>query len=683
MRVNSKLMYFGKQYVVLSIDPPYVSIKRVDADGEAISINFNELVRNPSFKAGKSMIKKINMENKEYKSILDTLPEKEREKVSRKFEVIKPILVLEKIKQGNFPSFYEFMEYHREYILDGEELLFLTQDKLIERIAIKQNLSSRTIKRHLSSFRKAANDAEMRGEDGLVSKAGTGHYYRSDNKQLQLCHPNDPDWVLEVINVRVDEEYVSILKEVLEKEYLTVKKKDKAAVVESIRMKCVLKNLEPLKAITLYKILERISDRTEQRMREGTKGAERFDSIERGFANNEALYPLHIVEIDHTPLDLDVLDDKSGLVIGRPWLTLGIDVYSRMIWCMYLSFEPPSGNRVRKAIQHGILFKHTKEYFNTSYEWDVFGIPDTIQLDNGTEFKNFEIKRLINETLKSNVRYRPRSTPRYGGTIERLFRTVNSKWIHQLDGTRKSNIFDLGEYDAEAEAALTLDNVREILTRYITDIYPFETHRGLPLDVDNPMSRYIQGLKKRGYPEFIEKEDEDLFKIELLPTLLKPYTRDGIRLNNVFYKSGGLAHLIDKREVKYKIKYDADDISKIYLQLPDSTQFIEVKAVNPSADVLEGINKYTYKRILEINRDKKRSNKIPGDTEVLKAKAELQGDIEKMYKKSRKTRQRTQRMEIEFDLKTPSNVTQIKKDPTYEDLFEAAKDIEERKERDG
>jgi putative transposase len=680
LKVNSKLMYFGKNYIVMSIEPPNVVIKRYDTDGEAISISFSELVMNPSFKAGKSMIKRIEKDNKEYISILDTLPEKERKKVSERFEMIKPILVLEKVKEGKFNSYYEFFDNHREYINSGEEVDKLKQSDLIKRIAKKYGVSGRTVERHLRSFRKAAEYDNKGGEEGLVSKAGTGYQYRSDNKVIILCHPKDPEWVIETITFRKDEKYIPIIKETLENEYLTVKKPDKSAMIESIQTKCSSHGLDPLKKETLYKLLGRISERTRERAQEGKKGIEKYNPVERGHANQEALYPLHIVEIDHTPLDLDVIDEKSGLVIGRPYLTLGIDVYSRIIWCMYLSFEPPSANRVRKAIEQGVLFKRTKENYNTTYEWDVFGIPDIIQLDNGSEFNNYEIKRLINETLKSNVRYRPRSTPRYGGTIERLFRTVNSKWIHTLDGTRKSSVADLGEYEPEENAALTLENVREILVRYFADIYPFEPHRGLPLDVENPKTRFINGLMKRGYPEFIDEEDEELFKIELLPTEMKPYTRDGITLDNVRYKSSDLSNLINKGNIKYKVKYDNDDISKVYIQPPGSTNYIEVKASSPSANVLEGINRYTYKLILKKTQENNKLKGVPNDNEVLKAKAILRDDINKMYKRNRKIRQQTERLGLEVEVKQPGVVPALNSDLTLYELKMKAKKAREKRE---
>jgi putative transposase len=48
------------------------------------------------------------------------------------------------------------------------------------------------------------------------------------------------------------------------------------------------------------------------------------------------------VEIYCAQSDIYVIDKKTGFIIGRPWTTLGIDVLSRMISCMNISFEEPS-----------------------------------------------------------------------------------------------------------------------------------------------------------------------------------------------------------------------------------------------------------------------------------------------------------------------------------------------------
>lgn len=696
LKLNAELVFFGRKYVVLSISPPKVVIRRVDGDGESIEINFIELVANPSFKAGKTMLKEIEKDNIKFTSLLDSLGDAQRKKVSERLQMIRPLLVLERVKRHDIRGMYEFMMYYSDYLSDGQTLNELTQEELIRKVSQRystigedgektKGASVRTIKRLLTAYRRAESEAESRGEEGLISRAGDGYVSRSDNKQLVICHPKKPDEILQVLDVRIDEKYMPIIKEVIEKEYLTLKRMSKEAFYESVAVRCTRQGIEePPKRITMLKLLDRIDPQIKVRMRDGSKAAKKFDVLIRGFSNDEAQYPLHIVEIDHTELDIDVIDGDSGLVLGRPWITLGIDVYSRMVWCMYVSFEPPSANVVRKAIQHGVFFKRVKEQYGLFNEWEVFGIPTVILLDNGKEFRSVAVRRMINETLKSNVRYRPRKTPEYGAAIERLFGTLNSKLIHRLDGTRKSSVSDLGEYKPDEEAVFTLEDIRELLTMYIVDHYHMSPHRGLPLNADRPITRWVDGLKKVGYPDFVSLEDEEIYRIELLPVVMKPYTRDGVRLDNRLYKLDKLAHLIGPRNTKYKVKYDIDDISRIYIQPPNSTEYIEVPAVLPAAEELKGMNAYTYKLIRDISKEeaKEKANKIPGTKMVRHAKVKLQQRVQEKIKARRKTRQMAQRANMEITVGQPQPVNPPKHTPSLEQLAEVIKSANKRR-RDG
>jgi len=55
----------------------------------------------------------------------------------------------------------------------------------------------------------------------------------------------------------------------------------------------------------------------------------------------DAQRPLDVVLIDHTKLDIIVVDREQRLPIGRPWITLAIDVYSRMVVGFCISLDPP------------------------------------------------------------------------------------------------------------------------------------------------------------------------------------------------------------------------------------------------------------------------------------------------------------------------------------------------------
>jgi len=52
--------------------------------------------------------------------------------------------------------------------------------------------------------------------------------------------------------------------------------------------------------------------------------------------------PLVIVQIDHTPADIILVDSFERKPIGRPWVTLAIDIATRMVTGYYVSFEAPS-----------------------------------------------------------------------------------------------------------------------------------------------------------------------------------------------------------------------------------------------------------------------------------------------------------------------------------------------------
>lgn len=675
LKVNSEVEYSGVKFNIVSIEPPYITLINASNSAKPIQIKFHDLVTDSSFKPSNHIVNKLNNDKNEYYSVLDGLNEKKRERVSKRLEMIRPILVFGRAKEGQITAYIEFMDSYSSLIHEGETLESITQELILDRVSKQYKISKRSIQRYLSSYREMDLIKPNKGEEGLIPKDGTGYKFRTDNNIIEICHPKYPDVLLHTINSRLTKEHGAIIKSVIEKEYLKNIRKSKKAIYDLIAIQCNKNKIDIPKKITIYKMLERIPTQVLERFRYGSSVTEKYMDIQRGYANEEALYPLHIVEIDHTKLDVDVLDEKTGLVSGRPWITLGIDVYTRMVWCMHISFEPPSSNKVRKAIEHGVLMKKTKEKYNTTKEWEIFGIPQNIVLDNGSEFNNAETKRMINEVLKSNVRFRPVGTPRYGGTIERLFRTLNMEVIHQLEGTRKSNIFDLGEYDAEKNAILTLADLEEILTKHITDIYHFKKNKGLPLDSNTPIVRYYEGLKLCGLPDFIDKEEEETFKIDLLPTILKPYTRDGIRMMNVFYRRTDLSNLIDKREVKYVVKYDIDDISYIYIKLPDSSKFVKVLASYPSYTNLKNMNQYTYKMLTKILREQgkiKRST-LMSESDLLKEKEKLQKIILEKYKTNRRVRQQALKMDFEVDIKDKVNLTSGVQELTYEQILEKAK----------
>lgn len=66
---------------------------------------------------------------------------------------------------------------------------------------------------------------------------------------------------------------------------------------------------------------------------------------------------LEQVQMDHTPVDVIVVDERHRLPIGRPYLTAAIDVLSRCIVGMVVTLEAPSALSVGLCLAHMVTDK--------------------------------------------------------------------------------------------------------------------------------------------------------------------------------------------------------------------------------------------------------------------------------------------------------------------------------------
>ena len=192
----------------------------------------------------------------------------------------------------------------------------------------------------------------------------------------------------------------------------------------------------------------------------------------------DAASPLGIVQIDHTKVDVTVVDPVSRLPLGRPTLTLAVDVNTRMAMGFYLSLEPPSVLSVALCLTHAVIDKTAwLAARGIVAEWPAHGIADTIHVDNGAEFHALAFERACAEH-RIDLTYRPPGTPRYGGHIERLIGTMMGA-LHLIPGSHFSNIGERGDLDPEAHAVMTLRELETYLALEIVGAYNARIHQAL------------------------------------------------------------------------------------------------------------------------------------------------------------------------------------------------------------
>lgn len=378
---------------------------------------------------------------------------------------------------------------------------------------------------------------------------------------------------------RLTPEIDIIVKTVIDELYLTNQKNPIKKVGREIIRRCKLLELTPPNISTVRNRILAISEEKRLRFRESKKIADdKFKPNLKHFPNAD--YPLSVVQIDHTLLDIILVDETYRKPIGRPWITLAIDVYSRVITGLYISFDSPGALGTGMCIANSILPKETWLInLDIDGEWGVWGKMATIHVDNAKEFRGNMLYRACEE-YGINLEWRPVKQPNWGGHIERLIGSI-VKEIHTLPGTTFSNPKQRGEYNSENKAAFTLKEFEKWLVTYIVNIYHKRLHAGIGM---SPMHKFQEGVfQKSGIPPRIFNELK--VKLDFLPYYERSIQEYGVVIDYIFYYSDVLRkwiHTVEDNKIKSRVKKkfifkrDPRDISTLFFYDPELKEYFQI-----------------------------------------------------------------------------------------------------------
>lgn len=379
---------------------------------------------------------------------------------------------------------------------------------------------------------------------------------------------------------RLTPEIEAIITSVIDEHYLSKQKKTGEEVIAEVHRRCRIAKLDNQPcAGSIRARLRAIHPREKVLRREGKKAAhDKFGAVKGHFPGADV--PLAVVQIDHTLLDIIVLDEEMRLPIGRPWLTLAIDVFSRMVFGYHLSLDHPSAFAVGLCLCHGMFDKVQElERLGIKGEWPVWGKPRMVHADNGKDFRSYTIQDTLDEY---DIRYefRPPKTPHYGGHIERLAGTLGKK-IHALPGATFSNPKQRGEYKSEAKAQMTLRELQHWLVNLIVGVYHNKVHDGIGCP---PLSRWNEGIlgsdrfRGIGLPDPIANPRR--LRLDFLPFQTRTVQSEGIVWDKIWYRDPLLSQWVKidegRRRRKFKVRRDPTDISKLYFLDPALNEYVEI-----------------------------------------------------------------------------------------------------------
>lgn len=299
---------------------------------------------------------------------------------------------------------------------------------------------------------------------------------------------------------------------------------------------------------------------------------------------------LENAEIDHTRLDLFVVDDETLAPLGRPWVTVCIDTHTRCILGVYIGFEPPSYLSVGRCLAHALKPKSDLQalYPSIRHPWLAFGVMAKLVVDNGLEFHSDALAQAC-LSLDIEIVYTPRKTPWLKGKVERFMRTLNEGVSYGTPGTTFQNIFEKDDYDPVKNAVVRLSTIREVIHKWICDVYHQKPHYGLDLATPDQMWQSSGSVSDTPVAD-------DPGKIDILLGKHGEHRLDhrGIRINSLLYNSPEMVSLRkqygDKLTVQTRI--DEGNLGHIHVKHPDDDIFIKVPALH--ADYATGISLWQH-----------------------------------------------------------------------------------------
>jgi len=286
---------------------------------------------------------------------------------------------------------------------------------------------------------------------------------------------------------------------------------------------------------------------------------------------HHAQFPLQYVFADHWLLDAFIVDDATRRHPSRLWLTLLIDAYSRSILGMALLYEDPCIESIQQALKHAIWEKRSHLELGIEQEWNCYGIPLQLFLDNAWAHHSHSLENLARVISRGGIYnsidlvFRPPYKGRYGAIIERLFKNFSGQVKELVKGAIRSR--DPHEIRLAAHnACLLYPDMNRLLHQLIVN-YQHTPHR--ELGGLTPHQKWSEGIESSGFPippPFTPAMDRLFMRMHPQTRQVRSRGIPAFGLNYWSAELGGIER-VDRegKAIPYTFRYDPTDIRRISL----------------------------------------------------------------------------------------------------------------------
>jgi putative transposase len=402
---------------------------------------------------------------------------------------------------------------------------------------------------------------------------------------------------------------------------------------------------------TIYRQIERRSPHELMVARYGKRRAEMEFRVSG--SGPETSRALQRVSMDHTPSDMIVVDDATMLPLGRPTITSALDEHTRCPMGFCMGFEPPSCLSVMRCLKHAILPKTyvPREFPSIKNAWECYGVPELVVVDNPPEFHSSHFERACLQ-IGTDIQYAKVLVPWYKGKLERFQGTMNHDLMHGNPGTTFSNILDRDDYDPTRHAVVLLSTLREMLHKWIIDVYLQTPHRGIK---DTPAHRWLSDLN--ALPPPLPPSASEL-EVVLGMTAQRVVFHYGIELEGLKYNSPELGEIRRRVGVGVKVEltFDPGNLGHVNVLDPQKGIYILIPALNQA--YAKGLSFWQNKVIRRYAQ--RQLNERTDIVALAQAKAQIRALVERDFnRKSTRGRKRHARFMEDHTPATTADVVSV------------------------
>lgn len=388
----------------------------------------------------------------------------------------------------------------------------------------------------------------------------------------------------------IDPSVEAIIAEVIETYHLSRMRPTITQTIAEARRRCADAKLKLPDPETIRRRIKRVPDVDILASRESRKVARYRHGPLHG-RTPTTIRPLERVQIDHTTVDVIVVDALHRKPLKRPYITIAIDEYSRAVLGFYLSLDAPSATSVGLCLVHAVLPKNEwAARIGLQFDWPMYGRPDRLYVDNGSDFHSEAVEKGC-AAWGMEIEYRPPGMPHFGGVVERMIRTAMGA-VKTLPGATGGSIKERGERDPAQDAAMTIGELEHYLATFFAGQYHRRPHAHHGL---SPNSKWKQGVfgdsstAGCGLPSPIN--DPKRLLIDFLPLARRHLSQRGIVWEGIYYMDDVLRpYIANEQKEAFLVRRDPRDISSIWLLAPDDQQYYRIRSrdiTRPSVSLWE------------------------------------------------------------------------------------------------